>query len=371
MAIRVFIRKRKDRRNLVLFYDCPETGKEVSKSAGTPDRQEAARAAQRWEDELRAFRGTDGDGWQWFQLRFFGERYKSMSKATRLACRTALKRYSELMQPASLSEVTTDSLSVFASKVKGSTATIAKHLRHLKVCLRWAERIGMIRKAPHVELPKQGKRRFMRGRALTEAEYKQMLRRAPSAAWRRFLELLYLSGLRIEEAANLSWDTPPHVVHLDAQPYPQILFYGADDDGQKSRKDEAWPIPPDFAEWLRKTPPNKRVGLVAPLPISNRADLSKTVAKIGRAAKVVTNAAGKPGSAHDLRRSFGTRWAMKVPPVVLQKLMRHETLETTMKYYVNLDSSQIGSVLWQGVPSPTPPRKLSGRKSQKRPHRET
>lgn len=366
MAIRVFIRKRKDRRNLVLYYDCPETKREITRSSGTSDRQEAARAAQRWEDELRAFRGADDDGWEWFKARFFGERYKSMSKATRLACRTALKRYAELMQPQTLSDITTDSLSLFASKVKGSTATIAKHLRHIKVALRWAARIGMIRKAPHVDLPKQGKRRFMRGRALTEAEYKQMLKHAPSAAWRRFLELLYLSGLRIEEAASLSWDTPPHVVHLDAQPYPQILFYGADDDGQKSRKDEAWPMPPDFAEWLRKTPASKRTGLVAPLPISNRADLSKAVARIGRAAKVVTNAAGKPGSAHDLRRSFGTRWSVKVPPVVLQKLMRHETIETTMKYYVNLDSSQIGAVLWQGVPSSMPPSTIAKRKPAKR-----
>jgi integrase len=362
-VIRVFIRKRKDRRNLVLFYDDPRTKREVSRSAGTPDRQEAARAAQRWEDELKSFRGADGDGWEWFKKRFFDERYATLSKATRGACRTALKRYAEIMNPATVSEVTTDSLSQFAAKLTDSPATVAKHLRHLKVCLRWAAQIGMIRKAPHVELPKQGKRRFMRGRALTDAEYRKMLRAVPSPAWRRFLELLYLSGLRIEEASELSWTDPPHVVHLDAKPFPQILFYGADDGGQKSRKDEAWPIPPDLANWLRKTPAAKRVGLVAPLPIRNRSDLSKAVTRIGRKAGIITNAArGKPASAHDLRRSFGSRWAMKVPPVVLQKLMRHETIETTMKYYVNLDSSQIGSVLWQGVPSRTLPRAGSKRK---------
>lgn len=364
--IRVFVRKRQDRRNYVLYYDDPRTKREITKSSGTPDKQEAARAAQRWEDELRAFRGDDGDGWEFFKIRFFAERYKSLSKATRGACRTALKRYAELMNPATLSEVTTDSLSLFAAKLKCSQATVAKHLRHLKVCLRWAAQIGMIKKAPHVELPKQGKRRFMRGRAITDAEYQRMLDLAPSPAWRRFLELLYLSGQRIEEASLLSWDTPPAVVHLDAKPFAQILFYGADDDGQKSRKDEAWPIPPDFAAWLAKTPESKRVGPVAPLPISNRADLSKMVAKIGKRAGIVTNASGKPGSAQDLRRAFGTRWAMKVPPVVLQKLMRHETIETTMKYYVNLDSSQIGAVLWQGVPSELPPTKPASRKPPKR-----
>jgi len=40
----------------------------------------------------------------------------------------------------------------------------------------------------------------------------------------------------------------------------------------------------------------------------------------GRALRRDTN---KYASAHDLRRSFGTRWAKRVMPVVLQKLMRH------------------------------------------------
>ena len=36
-------------------------------------------------------------------------------------------------------------------------------------------------------------------------------------------------------------------------------------------------------------------------------------------------------SAHDLRRSFGFRWSCRVMPTVLGKLMRHESIETTMR----------------------------------------
>jgi integrase len=42
----------------------------------------------------------------------------------------------------------------------------------------------------------------------------------------------------------------------------------------------------------------------------------------------------KYASLHDLRRSFGERWALRVMPTVLMDLMRHESIQTTMKHYV-------------------------------------
>jgi integrase len=49
--------------------------------------------------------------------------------------------------------------------------------------------------------------------------------------------------------------------------------------------------------------------------------------------KVIVNMAdGKFASTHDLRRSFGTRWSSKVMPAVLMQLMRHDSIETTMKF---------------------------------------
>ena len=72
-----------------------------------------------------------------------------------------------------------------------------------------------------------------------------------------------------------------------------------------------------------------------------------TVATIGKKAGVVVNKAdGKFASAHDLRRAFGTRWAKRVMPAVLKRLMRHSTIQTTMSYYVDLDSADVADQLW-------------------------
>ncbi len=72
----------------------------------------------------------------------------------------------------------------------------------------------------------------------------------------------------------------------------------------------------------------------------------KLISKIGKRALVVV--AGdlrnpdnvKYASAHDLRRAFGERWAALVEVHVLRELMRHESLETTMRYYVGRNAAR-------------------------------
>jgi hypothetical protein len=54
-------------------------------------------------------------------------------------------------------------------------------------------------------------------------------------------------------------------------------------------------------------------------------------------------------SAHDLRRAFGLRWSARVMPAVLQQLMRHESIETTMRYYVGRDADALADALWEAV----------------------
>ena len=61
---------------------------------------------------------------------------------------------------------------------------------------------------------------------------------------------------------------------------------------------------------------------------------------------VTDKAAGKFATAHDFRRSFGTRWAKQVTSAVLKRLMRHSSISTTEGYYVNLDADDIADTLW-------------------------
>jgi integrase len=76
--------------------------------------------------------------------------------------------------------------------------------------------------------------------------------------------------------------------------------------------------------------------------------LAALSARLVRKQKVVVSKdQDKFASAHDLRRAFGTRWSLRVTPVVLQQLMRHASVETTLKYYVEQNADMLGAKLWE------------------------
>jgi integrase len=55
----------------------------------------------------------------------------------------------------------------------------------------------------------------------------------------------------------------------------------------------------------------------------------------------------KYASAHAFRRAFGDRWARRVMPPVLMQLMRHESIDTTMRYYVGRSFQATVDVDWE------------------------
>ena len=46
-------------------------------------------------------------------------------------------------------------------------------------------------------------------------------------------------------------------------------------------------------------------------------------------------------------RPFGTRWARLAPTAVLMQLMRHESIQTTNAYYVDLNADEIAEDLYR------------------------
>ena len=71
--------------------------------------------------------------------------------------------------------------------------------------------------------------------------------------------------------------------------------------------------------------------------------------RIGAEAGVVVSDAGRKkkfASFHDLRRTFGDRWAKKVTAESLMKLMRHQSLHTTFRYYVGQEAETIADEIW-------------------------
>lgn len=185
---------------------------------------------------------------------------------------------------------------------------------------------------------------------------------AAAGSWQHFLQGLWFSGLRLSEALKLYWDREdcPDIECLEVDlsgRRPMLRIPAALD---KGKRDRLLPITPDFAAFLAETPQQCRHGAVFAPKATRRHEgtewyrqrVSKTVAKIGKKAGVVVNDGCKCASAHDLRRSFGQRWAAKVMPHILMQLMRHREIATTMNYYTGRDAEATADVIWSVAGEP-------------------
>jgi integrase len=126
-------------------------------------------------------------------------------------------------------------------------------------------------------------------------------------------------------------------------------------EAEKAHRDRLLPIAPEFAEFLLAVPKAERVGLVFGIygeggkPLSTKR-ASRYISSIGKAANVVIDKASEQyATAHDLRRTFGSRWAKRVMPAVLKDLMRHSSVSTTMAYYVDQSADEVGDVLRMAI----------------------
>ena len=385
-GIKVSVFKYPDRKNLVLGYDDPITGKRATKNAKTADEKEAIGAAAVWEDELNTgrYQAASKVTWEQFRDRYAAEKLTALAPATKKAALLALGHLERVIQPDKLVKLTPAVMSRFQAKLRGDgmkDTTLAKTLRHVRAALSWGVSIGLLPKVPELHSPKRSKgQTMMKGRPITGEEFDRMLAAVPvglvevsqrqrvkepkrpvkvktkvitpalAEAWRHYLTGLWLSGLRLEESVILSWDEDaPFSIDLTGRrPAFRILA-----EVQKSGRDEVLPMTPDFADLILQTPEAERTGLVfRPVAREDCAPMSAAkvgvaVAAIGKAAKVVTSKAeGKFATAHDLRRSFGTRWAKRVMPAVLQRLMRHSAIQTTMGFYVDLNAAEVADDLW-------------------------
>jgi integrase len=169
--------------------------------------------------------------------------------------------------------------------------------------------------------------------------------------WGRLLRGLFWSGLRLGEALRLTWDWSTGsdlAVDMKAE-YPVYRIFAA---GEKGARDRILPIAPEFVRMLRRVPLDQRHGLVFGLNV-NVVTAVRIISTACRLAGIVVDRDQSNATAHDLRRSFGSRWASRVTPAELQILMRHKSIETTMKYYVELDAISLGFRLANQVARPS------------------
>ena len=354
-TIHVRVKKYGDRRNLVLYYRDPVTENVVTRSAGTTRRREAERAAAQWERELRSGQHVVDQRITWasFRQRYENEYLSGKAMGTFKSASTAMNHLERILNPRRLVTLTTSTISQLQGRMRNEgmkSTTIAAYLGHLRVALNWAYRQGLLARPVLFDMPRLGGGKLMRGRPITTEEFERMLAVAESVRphdhqrWQYFLAGMWLSGLRLAESLMLSWDQhEPFCIDLSGR-RPRFRIYA---EGHKRRQDQLLPMTPDFCQFLENLPPEQRQGSVFGIRMTIKR-AGRVVSAIGRRAGVVVNKQiDKFASAHDLRRAFASRWATQVKPVILQQLMRHSNIETTMKYYVDLDTDDICDQLWQ------------------------
>jgi len=367
--IKVHVVKRDNRKHFQMRYVDPMTSKQIARSTGTDKRREAEKVAAVWQAELREGRYRKKSLMTWDEFREHHELHKlsAVKKRTAETYEGTLNVFTRLASPKKLSDATTARVTAFATKLRGlgrSEATVARHLRQLKVVLRWAQRQGYMTTMPMIEMPRSPK--AMRGRPITEEEFHIMLAATPQVvgsiaapSWQFLLRGYWTSGLRLREACNLHWNgSRGHIVDFSRK-RPMFRICGA---LEKGGRDRLLPMAPEFARLLESIPPEHRYGPVFEVlsddgkkAVSDPSCIGKRVSDIGKIAGIVvesdphTGEPSKYASAHDLRRSFGFRWSRRVMPPILKEMMRHAKIETTLKFYVGENADATAEELWNVI----------------------
>jgi integrase len=337
------------------------------------DRVEAERVAAKWEAELREGRYHDPSRitWEEFRRRYEDEVLSGLKDTTFLKVAGVFNAIERILNPQHLRDVTSDRLSYFLAQQREAglaESTIAGNRAHLRAAFQWAVTVKLLLTGPMIQRLKRAKSSTtMKGRPITREEFERMLDKveyvvgseaAPS--WLHYLEGLWFSGLRLEESLELFWDREDRLCVDLSGKHPMLRIPA---ELEKGHQDRVLPMAPEFANFLERTPHAERSGRVFKLKARRllgerltKDRVSRVVTAIGKAAMVKVRADSPKGtgrtvkikyaSAHDLRRSFGERWAMKVMPQVLMVLMRHESIETTMKFYVGRNAQTTAQVLW-------------------------
>jgi integrase len=154
---------------------------------------------------------------------------------------------------------------------------------------------------------------------------------------RAYLLCGWLAGLRLSEA-----------LELDREPTEEAPYLALDRDRiilpaefAKSVEDQWVPLDPVLREALEALPRHGR-------KVFHFTDRKgRPIGATAVCERVVTLAkkAGVKLTMHSLRKGFGCRYAGKVPAQVLQRLMRHGDIKTTMAYYANVGQAVEEAVL--------------------------
>jgi integrase len=335
--ITVWVQRFNDRPYPMLQWLDPETGRRKSKSAGTADEQavEDARADLEYELTHGKYQEASRMTWERFREVFEEEYVATLRPHTQENYRVTLDLFETHCKPSQLRAVSERTVSAFASamrqkKARGAGGTMAStikvRLQFLHTALAWAVDQGLLPKCPRfpsIKVPRK------KPQPIPAESFERLLAKAPDQTMRAYLLCGWLAGLRLREAFYLEWETTETAPYLDLTRNRIVLPAGF----VKSVEDQWLPLDPALKEVLVQLPRHsKRVFRF----IARDGHAVTESAISDRVIRLAKNA-GVRLSMHTLRKGFGCRYASKVPAQVLQRLMRHSDIKTTMDYYANID----------------------------------
>jgi integrase len=398
--VKVWVMEYAGRPNYYLQWKDPVNQRRRTKATKIPrtgkarDRKLAERAARELENKLAAGEAVIPSrlSWEDFRRRYEAEVVPGLAGRTGEKISSVFDRFEAEIGPQRLWDVDEKRLSAFVTKLREgrpskpqpgaevaprgeragqlTESTIAGHLAHLKAALNWAKGQKLLPQVPVFPRLKRARMskgaKVMRGRPITTEEFERMLEQveatvgnATASQWKFYLQGLWTSGLRLAESLELYWDRQDKLHPVLTGRYPMLRIPA---ELEKGHKERLLPMSPEFARLLETVPEGQRTGPVFKLGrmdgkpgLATKDRVSKIVTKIGAKAKVRVDAR-KTASAHDLRRAFGERWAAKLMPAQLMELMRHESIDTTLSYYVGRNAERTAAMLWASdVPPQHPP----------------
>lgn len=350
MTVRVWVVKPKSGRRsgrYILRWDDPRTGKRKQRTLKTGKFRDAQRAANELEEELS--RGSDGKMyWEEFEELYFENHLKNTSRGNQGKWDYAVSYLKKCVPDPDafrLEQINGKLLMRFETLIREELAegSVDSYVGTLRAGLNFAASLELIPPLPPRR--RRGRRKkessVLRLRAVTLEDLERIEAKLPDVVgddraeeFQRFARVLWLSGCRLLEPMSMHWSRIDcHRPQVLEGSRPTFIFTAS----QKNRTDQVARITRDFADWLLSQ--TKTEGwIVSPVDTFGRRAkkdvLGKAISKACVLAGVRTSVNGF-ANAKQFRSSFGTRWAGRgVPPAILQNMMRHESIQTTMQHYV-------------------------------------
>jgi integrase len=277
--------------------------------------------------------------WQTFRTRYESEYASEFRPKTQLSIRSALNMAEKLLSPTTPGDLMDLGVFYKAAKEKGLKSTsIRTYCKKLKVALDWAGRQHWVRgKVQQPDVPTKVLRKLPK-EPLTDEQLSVLFAAADAldASTAMLIRGLAYSGMRISEAEDLRWDRGVFRMNLANRTFVVDAL------GDKAGRDRIVPMTVEFRDLVTQVSPDERSGYVFLPQCEDRSELRQLVLKVGLAVKP---SLGRRATPHDYRRTFASKWAMKVQPFILQKMLRHDSLTTTMLFYVNVQAEEASKAI--------------------------